>query len=429
MYVMEKSWMQLVKQMLVLQLRAILFVCAFLALVFGVGRNVERVGDYLQVLLPVAALGCAIAEGRGAQFFGRYLLLEVGIKGPKYVLGDLPINQRPSGGTKGFPSGHTAAATFGATALASSCMSQTKVTQGVVLAAAAFVGGSRIQEEKHTLWQAMAGGIWGWFVQAAGLVAFDRWYKRIRVAAWRGILRGLQSTRRFWRSGKEAFGAVALVGCAFAAAPNAGWSEVSIDLYTGWQTAPHSSVTGSDPAGGFDFTAGWEGRSFEAPPHYGIRAIWWRGDNWGITADFNHTKVYADGETLGATGTSGGFEILEFTDGLNALTFGAIYKRPNGFDTFLGAMTPYWGAGIGVAVPHVEVQTSPLAPSTAGYQIAGPAASGMVGVVFDVSDRLDGFAEYKVTYSQLRVDLDGGGRLETDIITNGINFGIRYNFD
>ena len=211
--------------------------------------------------------------------------------------------------------------------------------------------------------------------------------------------------------------------------PQQASAEIDVSVYTGWQTAPHSNISGNDPAAGgigvFDFTAGWTADSFSAPPYYGIRAVWWQNDRWGYDVDFNHTKVYADSETLGLAGKSGGFQVLEFTDGLNALTFGVVRRWQDGF----GRITPYAGAGIGVAIPHVEVQTAAGAPETFGYQIGGPAVSWRVGGTMDVSENWGVFAEYKGTYSMLDVDLDGGGNLKTNIVTNALNFGVQYTFD
>ncbi len=397
--------------------RGLIAIAACIAVIFAAGRKPEHVGDWFQVALPVAGLGCAIAGGDGIRYFGRYLLLEAGIKIPKHTLGDAPINQRPNGGLQGFPSGHTAAATFGATGLAQSCMSQSKLGQGTVLMAAAFTGTSRVEADKHTIWQVLAGALWGWFAQMAALAWFDRAIRR--VAGWIGA--GLRRAKGLLT------GAGVLALAILASAPQKAQAEIDIQVYSGWQSAPHSNVTGTDPtgAGAFDFRAGWEGRSFEAPPHYGIRAVWWRDANWGFDVDFNHTKVYADGETLGAGGTSGGFEVLEFTDGLNALTFGVVHRWPDAW----GAITPYVGAGVGVALPHVEVQTAPGAASTFGYQYGGPALSWRAGGVMALDDNWGVFAEYKGTYSVIDVDLDGGGDLQTEIVTNAINFGVQYTFN
>ncbi len=202
-------------------------------------------------------------------------------------------------------------------------------------------------------------------------------------------------------------------------------AENQFSFYTGLQTAPHSIVTGSDPAGvgDFDFTAGWDGKSFQAPLHYGFRATHWMNENWGVSVDFNHTKVYADAETLGAGGTSG-FERLEFTDGLNNLTVNAEYR----WDKNGRNWRPFVGAGIGVAIPRVEVQTQAGAPITDEYQFGGPSMMLHGGIEYDLNDNWSVFGEYKFTYSQLDVDLTGGGSLQTDIVTNAINIGLSRSF-
>ncbi len=95
-------------------------------------------------------------------------------------------------------------------------------------------------------------------------------------------------------------------------------AEDQFSVYGGIQSAPHSGVTGNDPGGvgKFDFTAGWEGRSFEMPPYWGLRWTRWQTDTFGWGVDFNHTKVYADDETLAESG----FSHFEFSDGLNIVT-------------------------------------------------------------------------------------------------------------
>lgn len=218
--------------------------------------------------------------------------------------------------------------------------------------------------------------------------------------------------------------AVVAFVAAFAAAPASG--EVALSFYGGTQSAPHSGVSGTDPTGVgvFDFNAGWDGKSFSAPPYYGVRAVWWRSERFGFTVDFTHSKVLADTSTLGPGGTSGGFETLEFTDGLNNLTFGVMRRWPQAYRKF----TPYVGASLGVVIPHVEVKSSPTATATSEYQFGGPSVALVFGVSYPISDRFELFGEYKGTYSQLNVDLKGGGNLSTDIITNALNIGITYKF-
>lgn len=122
----------------------------------------ERYGDNLQIALPLLGLGCSVLTGGAGEYLLRFVVLEVGIHGPKTALGTAEINARPGGGYKGFPSGHTAAATFGASALVHNCISNSPVTKAVVIIGAGFTGASRIEAEKHNIWQVLAGVLLGW---------------------------------------------------------------------------------------------------------------------------------------------------------------------------------------------------------------------------------------------------------------------------
>ena len=204
------------------------------------------------------------------------------------------------------------------------------------------------------------------------------------------------------------------------ASPIAALAEVELSFYGGIQTSPHSvvTITGDPVIADAEFDAGWEGRSFEAPPYYGIRATWWRSETFGLGVDFTHAKVYADDETLAETG----YERLEFTDGINILTLNAYRRWP---DQWPG-ITPYVGGGLGASIPHVEVIEG--ASSTTGYQLTGPAVAWIAGASYAIDDSWSVFGEYKGTYSINEADLDTGGTLETNIITNALNFGVSYSF-
>lgn len=198
-------------------------------------------------------------------------------------------------------------------------------------------------------------------------------------------------------------------------------AEFELSVYSGWQTAMESDVSGDDPGGvgEFDFAVDWEGRSFEAPIHYGVRGTWWRNSGvLGFGVDFNHTKVYAPDATL----REQGFDSLELTDGLNIITANVMRRFPGEARRW----TPYVGGGLGVAWPHVDVQTS--GGDTFEYQVTGPAAAWMAGVSFAVTPSWSVFGEYKGTYSQNEAELDSGGTLETDILTNALNLGVSFNF-
>ncbi|MCA8884843.1 MAG: outer membrane beta-barrel protein [Rhodobacteraceae bacterium] len=197
-------------------------------------------------------------------------------------------------------------------------------------------------------------------------------------------------------------------------------AEFELSAYTGYQTAPHSVVEGNDPGGvgKFDFTAGWEGKSSAMPPYYGFRGTWWRSDTLGYGVEFNHAKVYSDDGTR----RDNGFETLEFTDGLNILTANVMRRFPSESRSW----TPYAGGGLGVSIPHVEVTTS--GGKTFNYQLAGPAVTWVAGVKYPLTDTWSVFGEYKGTYSMNKVDLDNGGDLETNIVTNALNVGVSFSF-
>lgn len=196
------------------------------------------------------------------------------------------------------------------------------------------------------------------------------------------------------------------------------WAQVELSAYGGYQTSPDSRVHGTDPggAGAFDEVFGWKGRSLDAPPYYGFRATHWQDTGFGYGLEFTHAKVYADD----ASRARAGFERFEMTDGLNLVTLNAMYR----WDDLGHRWTPYIGAGFGIAVPHVDVQSP--AGRTFGYQATGPVGRVVGGVSYRLADAWTVFTEYEGSYSTHDVDLDSGGGFRTDIITNAVNFGVSY---
>ena len=212
----------------------------------------------------------------------------------------------------------------------------------------------------------------------------------------------------------------ATLSVAAVAASQAAAQEYELSIYSGWQTAPHSRVSGDYPGGGdYDALIGWDGKSFEMPPYYGLRGTWWRSETFGVALEFTHAKVYAPDDEREAIG----FDSMEFTDGHNLLTLNAMRRWPEQW----GTATPYAGAGLGIAFPHVDVETTG-GDKTFGYQLTGPAVRLLAGVSYPISERVSIFGEYQFTYSSNEADLDGGGSLETDIKTNAINVGLSLNF-
>ena len=212
----------------------------------------------------------------------------------------------------------------------------------------------------------------------------------------------------------------ALVGAM--AAPAA--AEVELSIYTGWQTLPHSRISGNLPGalGGYNALVGWEGKSFSMPPYYGARATWWRGGgDWGYGIEYTHTKAYMPD----ATATALGFSRFEFSDGHNVATINVMRRWS---DKWGDKLTPYVGAGLGLAFPHVDAIHPAGGSRTYGFQVSGPAMRLTAGTSYKLNDRFSLFGEYQFTYSTNEGDLDNGGTFKTDIKTNAINIGVSYSF-
>ena len=198
-------------------------------------------------------------------------------------------------------------------------------------------------------------------------------------------------------------------------------AEHTFAIYTGIQSAPHSHVEGIDSDGNaFDFTAGWEGKSLsKAPPYYGLRwTSWDENAGWGI--DFVHSKIYADNKTR----SDNGFVILEMSDGLNNLLVHRTQRYPSSLTE-----NSFWYAGIGagIAVPHVEAQTTRASAHTYSFQYGGPSAGYNLGWRKEPTESSVGFfTEFKFTSSWLDVDLKNDGNLKARIFTNALNVGILF---
>lgn len=214
-------------------------------------------------------------------------------------------------------------------------------------------------------------------------------------------------------------GVKALFAAVILATPAA--AEMELSFYMGSQSLPHSVLTGDIGGTSVNRTVEWEGKSFDPPPYYGVKAIYWRDSGWGYGLELTHAKAYASE----ADQTALGLDRFEFTDGHNIITAN-IHRRWED-QWWNGRLTPFVTAGLGVAVPHVDIQPTGEA-RTFGYQLTGPAARLGVGVSIDITERISAFTEYQLTYSDNKAELDSGGTLETSLITNALNFGVSYSF-
>jgi lipid A oxidase len=214
---------------------------------------------------------------------------------------------------------------------------------------------------------------------------------------------------------------LALAGlCAFSL-PAAAEPQISVFGGANWNLNTDVKVQGTGPHDG-TYSVDWDGKSFELPPYWGVRAIYWlnSGPGWGFAIDYAHTKAVADLSNLG-----GNFDRLEFTDGNNVLLFDVMYRfRP----VMGGKVVPYGGAGIGVAIPHVEVTLAGGGSQTYEYQMTGIAAQVLAGLEYKLDQKWSVFAEARFSYSNIVADLDGGGTLKTHLWQPQLAVGLSYRF-
>ena len=205
---------------------------------------------------------------------------------------------------------------------------------------------------------------------------------------------------------------------ALLAFPTIAAAQVELSFYGGSYVAGGSDVAIRDPQLGNDrFPIEWDTSETDGLPYLGLRATAWRSASFGIGIDFAQNSVFASADSLPDDYTE-----LQFTDGLNTLTVNA-YRR---WTNALGDVSPYVGGGLGVALPRVEVAATGSA--TDEFQLTGPAATWIAGASMPINDSWSVFGEYKGTISANTADLDSGGTLETDVLTNALNIGVSFNF-
>ncbi len=197
--------------------------------------------------------------------------------------------------------------------------------------------------------------------------------------------------------------------------------EWTLDLYSGFQTARDATVSGRDELGtGFEIEAGWDSDPFELPPYWGLRAMRERhvDSDWSFGLEFSRNDVTADSQTL----ADSGFDELVVGDALTIVTANAqrrVILNQN--------WSAHAGLGLGVSLPSLDV-TTPDGTETSGRQFGGPAARWYLGARYALGDGWSAFAEYSGTYSMNSADLEGGGALDADIVTNAVNLGLGLSF-
>lgn len=145
-------------------------------IVGGLLDRPDRIDDQVQSALPTLGLACATLRGGAAEYVGRFAAGMGVVHGLKNGLGDAEINQRPEGKSHGFPSGHAAAATYGASYLMRECAGMVPYGAAAAAIAAGFVGAARVEDGHHSITQVLGGAIIG--------AGSDLVLRRPRSRAW-----------------------------------------------------------------------------------------------------------------------------------------------------------------------------------------------------------------------------------------------------
>ncbi len=188
----------------------------------------------------------------------------------------------------------------------------------------------------------------------------------------------------------------------------------------------------------------WTDDSFKDPPYYGLRLAFYpsRGSSWGVAIDFTHAKtILRTTAVVPVTGTRAGIPVhqeeqisstidsFELSHGHNLLTFNGMYRwrladEPHA--AWSHRLQLYTGAGIGIAIPHVEARINGI--QTFNYQVTGPAVEGLLGLSFDLFWPVSVFSEYKLTYAAVTAELQGGGSIDIQPLTHHFALGIAFGF-
>jgi len=195
---------------------------------------------------------------------------------------------------------------------------------------------------------------------------------------------------------------------AAAAAEEAARAETLIAGYGGI-THTHSSDVRFAKPGVTELNAhavDWIGRPFKAPIYYGLRAMHWpAASRLGGMLDFTHAKAISVREQrVRFTGTRNGrpadasatigetFRHLEFSHGHNMLTLNGLLS----LGRLAPRIRPYVGAGLGVSLPHTEVQFLDEPRRTYEYQVTGGVGQVLAGLELRLP-HASVLVEYKLT--------------------------------
>ena len=222
-------------------------------------------------------------------------------------------------------------------------------------------------------------------------------------------------------------------------------AEVDLSIFTGVALSQDSDLR-LQQGGGTDLTfrdVSFEGRDFEDPPYYGVRALWFPASDshWGFGAEFFHIKLYANtDQTTHVSGRRNGvgvngderidntIQTFSLSHGLNYALAEVVYRWQPGQrgEDFLGHLEPYLGVGLGAAIPHVESQVNGSFHEE--YQLHGPGVEGLAGLKVALTRHIGLMFEYRFTYANLdSLDIPGGS-IEVTPLTHHLVTGLTFSF-
>ncbi len=220
---------------------------------------------------------------------------------------------------------------------------------------------------------------------------------------------------------------------------------MELSIFTGVALSQESDLR-LEQNGGTDLTfhdVSFEGRDFNAPPYYGVRALWFPSEDshWGFGAEFFHMKMYGETDaTVHVTGRRSGAPVdakeridgtiqsFSLSHGLNYALGDIVHRWKPGHrgEDFLGRLEPYLGIGLGAVIPHVE--TTVDGRSHEGYQLHGPGVEGLAGVNISLAPHFGLMFEYKFTYANLdSLDIPGGA-IEVTPLNHHFVTGLTFSF-
>lgn len=151
-----------------MKLSAVVFSLSFIGVSAPLSADpFEQFGTAMKYGLPAAAAVCAVDQDRLEDFAIRGLLQAGLVLMLKSRFDGDPVSRRPNGEGRGFPSGHSASAAFGAADLAGKCWRDKPAAGAAAYGAAGLTGVSRVYSGEHTVNQVMTGALIGFSFGAA----------------------------------------------------------------------------------------------------------------------------------------------------------------------------------------------------------------------------------------------------------------------